>query len=75
MKMKRFPLLLILLSYPLSLLLAALLTLFEYGLAQLLTDTVWIELYPMVIRSEAIWFFFISLNLIAVLWFFHKRNA
>lgn len=74
MNLKRFPLLLILFSYPLSLLLTALLTLLEYGLAHLLTDTIWMELYPMVVRSEAIPFFFISLNLIAVLWFLHRRN-
>ena len=74
MNTKRLPFLLILLSYPLSLLLTVLLTLVEAGLARLVSGTILLELYPMVSRPAGVLFFFLSLNLIAVLWFFRQRT-
>lgn len=75
MHSKRFLFLLILLSYPLSLLLTALLALLEYGVAHLFSGTLLMELYPMVSRSGGVTFFFVSLNLIAVLWFLNKQKT
>lgn len=75
MKANWAPFLLILLSYPLATLFSVLVSLLEFGLSHFLVDTVWIELYPVFSRPTSTILFFISLNLIAVLWFLHKRKA
>lgn len=74
MKTKRTYLLLILFSYPLALLLALVLSLLDTGLAYLLMNTRWIEVYPLVDRGAATWAFFLSLNLIALVGIFQKPD-
>ncbi len=75
MKTNWAPFLLILLSYPLATLFSALLSLLEFGVSHFLVDTIWMNLYPIFSQSKSTIFFFISLNLIAVLWFLHKRKV
>lgn len=75
MKTNWAPFLLILLSYPLATLFSALLSLLEFGVSHFLVDTIWMNLDPIFSQSKSTIFFFISLNLIAVLWFLHKRKV
>ena len=67
--------LLMLFSYPLSLLFSFLLGLFEHILSDNMIWQAMAQSYSVVSLSEGTVFFFISLNLIAVLWLLQRWKA